>query len=329
MGFNFPIVDTLIRENIHRPLSGDVLLIGRQAVYFSPTGILSLLEEHGVDVRGVTERDLEIDRTTLNRHAPIDMANPITDRALFRLLGVPRVLALDHSDYEGAEIIDDLTKPIPTELRNVADFIVDGSTLDNVFDPATVIRNFADMLRPGGRLLTCNLFSNHYEPYAMLPPLWFLDYFVVNGFADCKIYILVGTTPYNTFTFDIDALLDPARSVSAFTSPYEMSTLLLVEKAGDSTSDVSPVQQHYRSPEDWARYRQALRRIRNNPRPHIARSKGDIAFFDVQGGHLYMDAAYNARDPMTEIRRLHPGYRAAGEIGGDEAERHESRTTPL
>jgi hypothetical protein len=32
---------------------------------------------------------------------------------------------------------------------------------------------------------------------------------------------------------------------------------------------------------------------------------------------------------MTEIRRLHPGYRAAGEIGGDEAERHESRTTPL
>jgi hypothetical protein len=66
------------------------------------------------------------------------------------------VLALDHSNYEGAEIIHNLTTPVPPELRKRADFILDGSPLDNVFDPATVITNFAEMLRPGGRLITTN-----------------------------------------------------------------------------------------------------------------------------------------------------------------------------
>ena len=309
MGLTFPIVDALVRERVHRPLTGDVLLIGRQAVYFTPADILSLLRWHGIDVRGASERDIEIDRSTHNRYAKIAVTDPITDRALFRLLGVPRVTALDHSDYEGAEIIHDLTKPVPPGLRNVADLIVDGSTLDNVFDPAMVIRNFADMLRPGGRLLTCNVYSNHHEPYAMLPPLWFLDYFVANGFADCKVYILVGTTPPNTFTIDIEALLDPTRHVSAFASPFEMSTLVLAEKDEHSSSDVNPAQQHYRSQEDWARYRQALQRLKANPRPHIARSRGDITFFDVRGGHLFMDGDYIARDPLSEIRRLHPEFR--------------------
>jgi hypothetical protein len=66
------------------------------------------------------------------------------------------------------------TKPLPGKLRNLADFIIDGSTLDNVLDPAMAIRNFAAM--------TVNMYSNHYEPYAILPPLWYPDFFVVNKF---------------------------------------------------------------------------------------------------------------------------------------------------
>jgi hypothetical protein len=199
--------------------------------------------------------------------------------------------------------------PIPPELRGIADLIYDGSTLDNVFDPAMVMRNFADLLRPGGRLLTANMLSNHYEPYAMLPPLWFLDYFVVNGFADCKVYIQVGSTPYNTFTIDFDALLDPARSVTSFVSPYEMSTIVMAEKGEASTSHVNPAQQHYRSQEQWAHYRTNLQRMKASRRPHLCHSAGDIVFFDVKSGHLFMDTNYRALDPMTEIRRLHPEYR--------------------
>jgi hypothetical protein len=107
----------------------------------------------------------------------------VADTELFHILGAKRVLALDHSAYEGADIIHDLTKPLPDELRGCADFVVDGSTLDNTFDPALTLRSYCEMLRPGGRLLACNMYSNDNLPYVMLPPHWFIDYFV---------YVIVG-----------------------------------------------------------------------------------------------------------------------------------------
>jgi hypothetical protein len=304
MGLTFPVVDTLIRERIYKPLVGRIVLIGRQAVYFTPANILALLRKHDITVQGVADYQIEIDRSTAKQLIGFADAELITDRALLRLLGASHVLALDHSSYEGAEIIHDLNKPIPPELQNIADFIIDGSTLDNVFDPAMVLRNFAAMLRPGGRILTINMFSNHYEPYAIMPPLWYLDYFVVNGFADCKVYILIGTKPYNAFTIDIDALLDPARTVSTFSSPHEMTIIVVAEKGDRSTSHVNPVQQQYRSPEQWVQYRANLQRMKANPRPHLCRSEGDITFIDVKAGHLFMDTSYRAQDPMSEIHRL-------------------------
>ena len=308
MGLTLPFIDSLLREHRHRPVIGDVVLIGRQTVYLTPAELLSLMSEHGIASAGVAPDDIEIDRSTVNRLGGGAAPNLISDRALFRLLGASRVSALDHDSYEGAEIIHDLNRPLPPELRNSADFIVDGSTLDNVFDPAIAIRNFAEMMRPGGRLLMLNMYSNDHEPYCIVPPLWFLDYFVVNGFADCKVYIIVQTAPYNVFTVDIDMLLDPTRSVSAFSSPFEMFTLVLAEKKERSTSHATPVQQHYRSAEDWERYRRSLAQIKGSPRPHIARSAGDIVFFDVKGGHLFMDRHFAAQDPLTVIRRLHPDY---------------------
>lgn len=173
--------------------------------------------------------------------------------------------------------------------------------------------------RPGGRLITMNVFGNYHEPYVILPPLWFLDYFIANGFADCKVYVLVfpweeerGThfvdppsvAITDVFTIDLNALLDPSRGVSAFSSPRIMYTIVLAEKGPESTSNISPSQQQYRSDAEWARYRENLHRIRLNPRPHLARTQGDITFTDVRAGHLFMTSDFLARDPHTEIRKL-------------------------
>jgi SAM-dependent methyltransferase len=311
MGLGHHGVEALVREHKHRPISGNVVLIGRQAVYFSPHDILELLRAHSIDVEHVAAAEIEIDRRTVNRAQAATGRDLVTDQALFRLLGVPRVLALDHSDYEGAEIIHDLNKPIPQSLLDFADFIVDGSTLDNVFDPAMVIRNFARMLKPGGRLITINMYSNHYEPYAILPPLWYLDFFVINEFADCKVYILVmpgdevmAAAGIDVFVINTDYLLDPSRFVSAFASPHMMATIVIAEKGSRSTSHKVPSQQHYRSEAEWASYRQNLLAMSRDSHPHAVRSLGDISFFDVKSGHLFMATDFTARDPLTEIRRV-------------------------
>jgi SAM-dependent methyltransferase len=309
MGLGYHFVEALIRERAYRPISGNVVIIGRQSVYFSPNGILRLLRENNVDVSGITEKEIELDRATLNQQEAFAGENLISDAALFRLLGVPKVIALDHSDYEGAEIIHDLTKPIPSTLYNYADFIVDGSTLDNVFDPGTTIRNFSEMLRPGGRLITTNIYSNHYEPYVIIPPLWYFDYFVMNGFADCKVYILTLPEPLkletvNVFTLNLEHLLNPKKAISAFTSPHMMATIVVAEKGDRSTSSVTPSQQHYRSQLEWDKYRQFLSVISEHPRPHLVRSLGAINAKEVKGGHLFMARDFTPRDPAGEMKRV-------------------------
>jgi hypothetical protein len=150
-----------------------------------------------------------------------------------------------------------------------------------------------------------NMLSNHHEPYTIEPPLWYLDYFAANGFLDCKVYVLVFSPDgANTFCINLDWLLDATRHVTSFTSPYEMGVLVFAEKGEDSTADIFPAQQHYRSDAEWNVYRKNVARFKNSPRPHLARSRSPISFFDARGGHLFMNSDFQAVDPATEAARI-------------------------
>jgi hypothetical protein len=107
---------------------------------------------------------------------------------LFLLLGVEKIRAIDHFDFEGADIILDLNEPISADLAGTAEFICGGSVLDNVFDPAIYIKNIARLLASGGRLIDQNLISVHFHPYLIASPAWYFDYFILNWFADCEVY---------------------------------------------------------------------------------------------------------------------------------------------
>jgi hypothetical protein len=185
MGLSGAAIDAIGREHAYRPITGDVVFIGRQTTYFTPAELAQRLRDH---CSAVDESAIGIDRTTLHRNAGTALAS---DRSIFCALGNDRVKALDVNGYEGAEIIHDLNRPIPDRLRESADFIVDGSTLDNVFNPALALQNLADMLRPGGRLLMINAWSARESAYTLCSPCWYFDYFVANGFADCRVYAYI------------------------------------------------------------------------------------------------------------------------------------------
>jgi hypothetical protein len=59
MDIGYHVVEALIREAKYCPLTGDVISIGRQTIYFSPDQILHLLKEHGLDTHGRSPSDLE------------------------------------------------------------------------------------------------------------------------------------------------------------------------------------------------------------------------------------------------------------------------------
>lgn len=133
MGISREPADAIIGAHKHRALAGDVLLCGRQSVYFSPEETAALLRRQGV-TPCISPEECELDRETRlgGEGQPQREGQAISDRSFFRMLGVERLTILDHSDYEGAKLIVDLNYPVGDELDGRFDVIIDGGTLDNV-----------------------------------------------------------------------------------------------------------------------------------------------------------------------------------------------------
>ncbi|WP_316165413.1 hypothetical protein [Bradyrhizobium sp. SZCCHNRI2009] len=271
MGIEHRVASVIAREHAYRQITGDVLMLGRQTMFFTPEHAQLLIQDAGIPIPDI---DFVVDAETR-----LSSSDYISDRDFFRLLGLSKVKALDVSPYEGADIVHDLTKPIPQELERIADFILDGSTLDNVFDPATVLRNEARMLRPGGRLVAVNVASNTHGPYIIPTAHLLLDYFVTNGFSDARVYVFVYHPDgrMNAFTPDLTRMRPGQLQPANFTSPYTMALVAFAEKGEQSTWDHSPVQHQYR--DHWDGFAEKLAAIEANPRPHPARSTDDAFIY--------------------------------------------------
>lgn len=117
-----------------------LLMLGRQKMHFS--------KQHLKD-----SADTKLDR--LHPGVSIDKLTETTDYAepFFRALGVSDVTSMDYSDYEGADIVHDLNKPIPDALHGKYDIVLDGGTLEHVFDVKTAMTNAHDLLAPGGTFI--------------------------------------------------------------------------------------------------------------------------------------------------------------------------------
>jgi hypothetical protein len=244
----------IAREHRRKPLPETVHLIGRQTVLLSIEEAHALLRGVGVDPAPVV---LEFDRQTHGAKAA--QQEFISDRTFFGLLGVRQVLAIDYSDYEGAEIILDLNQALPPAHRVTVDFLFGGSVLDNIFDPASYLRNVSELLRPGGRLFEHDVISQHHHPYCLVTPGWMFDYFVMNGYAACFVYVCERSPAGFVHIYGLDT--DPNDIISDFgppRGPADIGLIAIAEKGQVSSSAVTPIQDQYRSREDHARYRERL-----------------------------------------------------------------------
>ena len=293
MALGRDVVDAIIREHAYRPIAGDVLLIGQQAITLSRDEVLELMREHDVLAAG---RDMQ-------QVASADSGS-MSAAAFFALLGIDRLHMLD-TRTAGENGVGYFSEPLPDRLKGSLDFIIDGGALTDLFSPAAVLRNYARALRPGGRLIAVNNLSAHFDPYSIPTASWYLDYCMINAFADCKAYVLdyPPGRPVQAFCLDIDCLLDPAREIRAFLSPHETAVILFAEKGAASTTDEMPTHAHRRSAAEWQRYRQNLARMKLSARPHLVRSRAEPGKLDVRGGHLFMRADYTAADPSSLVLR--------------------------
>jgi len=179
---HYPTVVNLIYAHHKRqPLSGRVLMIGWQSVTMTVAQTLQAMAQAGVPIR--MEADVYQDRHTMQGKG----CHWIDAEPFFKLIADVEVAALDVSDYEGASIIHDLNKPLPVEYHGIADFIVDGSCMDNLFDPACALRCMSQLLRPDGRLLCYESGVPNGGAYIMFTIDWFRDYLEANDYADIDV----------------------------------------------------------------------------------------------------------------------------------------------
>lgn len=205
----FPaVIDMLHAEHQHRPITGEVVLIGRQTI------------------EGSTKTDYE----------------------LFDELGAKAVWAMDVSNYEECNIVQDLNCPLPEQLYGCADFIFDGSCLDNIFDPANALRSFSKMLRPNGRMMLMEHGTAIQGALSVFSPEWFFDFFALNNYADCQITLFTFPdgmdrewVPHNWEPFDAAGV-----PVSATLRVGDFVSIVIAEKGASSTDDRAPIQAQYR-----------------------------------------------------------------------------------
>jgi len=171
-----------------------------------------------------------------------------TAKEYFIEIGYDEYLALDYSDYEGADIVHNLNFKIEDQkLKGIADLIFDAGTMEHVFNTPQVLDCIHDLLKVGGRIVhssPANSYMDH--GFYQFSPTFFTDYYTANQ------YLAINGT-----------LIDRAKSGKVRLAPYQYDvyrkelpkfiqdrfsfTLIFFcfEKTKDSTSAVIPIQTFY------------------------------------------------------------------------------------
>jgi len=252
MGIPSNMAQILLREHNYCAFAGDLLSIARQTVYLHPASAIALVKHEcgKLNVGHFIESD-DATRGSADQ-------DYITDRSFYSLFCGMKYISMDVSGYEGADLIWDLCQPIPCELEDRFDIIYNGGCLDNIFDAATAIKNMSRMLRPGGRIFHLERSSRVHHAYLAYSLAWFHDYYALNNFADCKVYLTLWDNSrespwdlyyYNPLMTKGDGTLEFYGQDRAYDARRQSHVVVIAEKGENSTWQHNPVQFQYRGPD--------------------------------------------------------------------------------
>lgn len=231
MGVDLSCAQLLIRAKKNGVSFERTATLGRQGLHANRPALLSILRSEGYALSKDVERKL-LDPTTLYAEE------------FFSLLGVKHLTAIDANEYEGAQIIHDMNRPIPDSMSASFDVVLDGGTLEHVFDFPTGIRNAVQMVAPNGHFLSftvANNFSGH-GFYQFSPELFYRLLCKENGYAleSCIMWEEIqGTRFYQ--------VPDPESVKSRIALTSQSGTYLLVQakRIGSVSRDFVPQQSDY------------------------------------------------------------------------------------
>jgi SAM-dependent methyltransferase len=111
-------------------------------------------------------------------------ADPAYAERFLQVLGAREIDSFDCSSYESATIIHDMNLPAPENLKEQYSLVIDGGSLEHVFNYPTAIKNCLEFVRPGGHFVAINPANNFlgHGFYQFSPELYFRILVPDNGF---------------------------------------------------------------------------------------------------------------------------------------------------
>lgn len=231
MGIDLNSVQLLIRAQKSGVSFRNMATLGRQRLLGDRDVLVSVLHRSGYEV-------------------PVNLVRKLMDPAteyaedFFRLLGAERICAIDFSDFEGAQILHDMNFPIPHSLIDSFDLVLDGGTLEHIFDLPTSLRNAAQIVRPNGwfiSLTQTNNFCGH-GFYQFSPELFYRFFCLQNGYKTegCLIWEDI---PGSVFFQVPDP--DVVQTRINLTSRYGTYMMVRARRIGQTSRDFVPQQSDY------------------------------------------------------------------------------------
>ena len=233
-----------------RGIEGKTLaMMGKQYISLEMDPFLSIIRELGYPYdRALAER--------ISSQKEIDSCD------FFKMLGFQEVHAVDYSEYEGADIIFDLNDPLPDSLKGSFDYVINGGTLEHVFDIAKAMENMSGMVKEGGLIMHLSPsdgWINH--GFYSISPTFFQDYYSTNSFfvklLELEFLICQGTKnkgPYVTFfSDDLRIFRTPEQldsyiaSLKAVKNADQIALICFAEKAGGEKPVKYPNQGAYQN----------------------------------------------------------------------------------
>jgi len=152
-----------------------VVTIGRQMLYLKEKEMKHLLNQAGLSETW--------DMESLKLHSYAE--------SFLKMLGAETTDSLDASSYENASIIHDLNLPLPKELFSLYSVVIDGGSLEHVFNFPAAVKNCMNLIEKGGYYIgitPANNFLGH-GFYQFSPELYYRIFSPANGFKMIKMYL--------------------------------------------------------------------------------------------------------------------------------------------
>ncbi|UCG74253.1 MAG: class I SAM-dependent methyltransferase [Chromatiales bacterium] len=176
MGINTSIATLLCRAGQQGTSFGHTLTIGRQSMTVPRAELQRLARKFELDSAGVAA-------VTSNGWA---------EEFFIQYLGAEHVSSMDYSDYESASIVHDLNTSIPEDLHERFDAVIDGGSIEHIFDVKQVLENYMQMVKPGGSLFIAapanNLCGHGF--YQFSPEFFYRVFNEDNGFRVVDMVVI-------------------------------------------------------------------------------------------------------------------------------------------